>query len=427
MPYTGNRRFKRYPRIITAAQGVHLIDDAGRKILDGASGLWTTGAGHNRPEIAQAIARQFEVLDYAPAFQYAHPGAIALANRLAALVPGHLNHVFFTNSGSECADTALKMARAYWQRRGQPQKTKLIGRVSGYHGVNFGGTAVGGIPTNRALFEPLENVAHLSNTLLPENQFCRGYPDKGAELADELTAMVEQYGAQAIAAVIVEPIAASGGVLPPPVGYLQRLRELCTQHDILLIFDEVITGLGRCGAMTVAQLQGVQPDILTLAKQLTNGAVPLGAVLASSDIYATIMDGAGHDYLVEFPHGYTYSGHPIACAAAMASLDILEQEALPQRVAAMSTAFEERLHQLHAAPHVVDIRNAGFAGALQLAHYPDEPARRPVEVAQRLWEKGFYVRYGGDTIALGLPFVIEMDDIDRLISAIGDSLYELAA
>jgi beta-alanine--pyruvate transaminase len=425
MPFTGNRQFKQDPRMVVAAEGVYLIDDKGRKILDGLSGLWCCGAGHNRPEIAEAVHAQMQVLDYAPAFQFGHPGAFELANKIKSLTPQGLDAVFFTNSGSECVDTALKMARAYWRQKGQPEKTKLIGRAKGYHGVNFGGISVGGIPANSEPFGPVLDGDHLTHTLLPENTFSRGMPGKGAHLADELTELIARYDAASIAAVIVEPMAGSGGVIPPPVGYLQRLRKICTANDILLIFDEVITGLGRCGDLSGAAAFGVVPDIMTLAKQLTNGAVPMGAVVAMSDIYRTIMENGESDYRVEFTHGYTYSGHPVACAAGLAALEILQQEELPQRVATMAPYFEDALHQLRGSPNVCDIRNYGFAGALQLDNYPNEPARRPFEVAMRMWEKGFYVRYSGDVIALAPPFVIEKSQIDSLLSALGETLQEL--
>jgi len=426
MPYTGNRQFKRDPRIITGASGSYLLDDSGRQILDGLSGLWCCGAGHQRVEISHAIQNQLQTLDYAPAFQFGHPGAFELANRLKSLTPEGLDHVFFTNSGSECTDTALKMARAYWHQKGHPAKTKLLGRARGYHGVNFGGISVGGIAQNRKLFGQGVDADHLSHTLLPENTFTRGAPDYGAHLADELTEIIALHDASTIAAVIVEPMAGSAGVIPPPEGYLQRLQAICRANNILLIFDEVITGLGRCGGVTCAELLGVTPDILNLAKQLTNGVIPMGAVVAKADIYETFMAAAGPEYLLEFPHGYTYSGHPVACAAAMATLDILERDQLPQRVADMSGPFETRLHELRGAPNVTDIRNFGFAGALQLDHYPEEPARRPFQVALKMWEKGFYVRCGGDTVQLGLPFIIEREEIDSLVNALGESLAELA-
>tara|TARA_R110002110_G_scaffold66978_1_gene182953 strand:+ start:40983 stop:42323 length:1341 start_codon:yes stop_codon:yes gene_type:complete len=426
MPYTGNRQFKEDPRIIVGADGVYLIDDKGRRILDGLSGLWCSGAGHNRPEITEAVHRQMQTLDYAPAFQFGHPGAFDLANRIKGLTPGGLDYVFFTNSGSECADTALKMARAYWRQKGQPAKTRLIGRAKGYHGVNFGGISVGGIGANRKMFGQAVDADHLSHTLLPDNAFTRGMPANGWHLADELNELIALHDASNIAAVIVEPMAGSAGVIPPPAGYLQRLRDICTANNILLIFDEVITAFGRCGGMTGSDVFGVVPDIMNVAKQLTNGAIPMGAVIASGEIYQTFMEQGGPDYMLEFPHGYTYSAHPVACAAGLAALDILEREQLPQRVANMAPYFEDGLHQLSGLPHVSDVRNFGFAGALQLQAYPGEPARRPFEIALRMWEKGFYVRYGGDTIQLGLPFVIEKDEIDSLLGALSDSLTELA-
>lgn len=426
MPYTGNRQFKEDPRIIIAAEGVHYIDDQGRRVLDGLSGLWCCGAGHNRPEITEAVHKQLQTLDYSPAFQFGHPGSFELANKIKSMTPEGLDYVFFTNSGSESADTSLKMARAYWRQKGLPGKTKLIGRVKGYHGVNFGGISVGGIGANRKFFGQAVDADHLSHTLLPDNTFTPGMPATGAHLADELTELIALHDASNIAAVIVEPMAGSAGVIPPPAGYLQRLRDICTANDILLIFDEVITAFGRCGGMTGADVFGVVPDIMNVAKQLTNGVIPMGAVIASHDIYHTFMEQGGPDYMLEFPHGYTYSAHPVACAAGLAALEILERDQLPERVASLSPHFEEALHQLKGAAHVTDIRNFGFAGALQLQAYEGEPARRPFEVAQRMWEKGFYVRYGGDTIQLGLPFIIEKDQIDSLVNALGESLAELA-
>ena len=424
MAYTGNRQFKDDPRMIVAAEGVYYIDDRGRRILDGMSGLWCTGAGHNRSEITEAVHRQMQTLDYSPAFQFGQPKSFELANRIKALTPEGLDYVFFTNSGSESADTSLKMARAYWRLKGQPTKTKLIGRAKGYHGVNFGGISVGGIGANRKLFGQAVDADHLAHTILPENVFTRGMPHHGWHLAEELNELIALHDASNIAAVIVEPMAGSAGVIPPPAGYLQRLRDICTANDILLIFDEVITGFGRCGAMTGADAFGVVPDIMNVAKQLTNGVIPMGAVIAKGEIYQTFMAQGGPEYMLEFPHGYTYSAHPVACAAGLAALDILEQEQLPARVAEMAPYFEEGLHQLRSAPHVTDIRNYGFAGALTLKAYPGEPARRPYEIAMRMWEKGFYVRYGGDTIQMGLPFVISRDEIDSLLTALGETLTE---
>jgi beta-alanine--pyruvate transaminase len=424
MPYTGNRQFKEDPRIIVAAEGAYFIDDRGRRVFDGLSGLWCCGLGHNRPEIAEAVHRQLQTLDYSPAFQFGHPLSFQLANKIKSLTPQGLDYVFFTGSGSESADTSLKMARAYWRLKGQPAKTRLIGRARGYHGVNFGGISVGGIGANRKLFGPAVEADHLSHTVLKENVFCKGQPETGAHLADELLELIALHDASNIAALIVEPMAGSAGVIPPPVGYLNRLREICDAHDILLIFDEVITAFGRCGAMTGADAFGVVPDIMNIAKQLTNGAVPMGAVVARDDIYQTFMEQGGPDYMLEFPHGYTYSAHPVACAAGLAALDILEQEQLPARVAEMAPYFEEQLHTLKGSPWVTDIRNYGFAGALQLEAYPGEPARRPFEVAQRMWEKGFYVRYGGDTIQMGLPFITGKAEIDSLLEALVDALKE---
>lgn len=425
MPYTGNRQFKRDPRIIVEAQGSYLTDAQGRRVFDGLSGLWTCGAGHSRPEIADAVSRQLRELDYAPAFQFGHPKAFELAHRLRELTPAGLDYTFFTGSGSESADTSLKIARAYWRKKGKPTKTKLIGRAKGYHGVNFGGISLGGIGANRALFGQGVDADHLPHTLIPENAFSRGMPEQGVEKADELLELIALHDASNIAAVIVEPMAGSAGVIPPPKGYLQRLREICDQHDILLIFDEVITAFGRMGSTTGAAEFGVTPDIMNFAKQLTNGAVPMGGVTVKRDIYHTFMEQGGPDYMLELPHGYTYSGHPVACAAALATLDVLEQERLIDRVRDMSPAFEEALHGLKGTRYISDIRNYGLAGALQIEPYPGEPARRPFEIAMKCWEKGFYVRYGGDTIQLGLPFIVEHDEIDRVVSALGDAISEL--
>ena len=426
MPYTGNRQFKRDPRIIQSAQGVWFTDSDGRQVLDGHSGLWTTGLGHARSEITEAVSRQMAELDFCPPFQFGHPKAFELATKIADLMPGDLNHVFYTNSGSESADTSLKMARAYWQLKGDTRKTRFIGREKGYHGVNYGGVAVGGIPANKKLFGEVLEADHLSHTMLPENAFTRGMPNHGAHLADELEALVERYGADTIAAVIVEPMGGSAGVLPPPQGYLQRLRELCDKHNLLLIFDEVITGFGRCGAMTGADAFGVTPDILNVAKQLTNGAVPMGAVIASSEVHETFMANAGPDYVLEFAHGYTYSAHPVACAAGLAALDVLVEEGLPQRVAAEAPYFESLLHeQLSEKPFVTDVRNYGFAGAITLEAKGDEPLRRPFEVAMAMWERGVLVRYGGDTIQMAPHFVTQREQMDQLVGTLADCLAKL--
>jgi beta-alanine--pyruvate transaminase len=426
MPFTANRQFKDNPRLIERADGCYFITVDGRRVLDGLSGLWCCGAGHNRPEIADAVARQLRTLDYSPAFQFGHPLAFELANKITSLTPAGLDYVFYTNSGSEAADTALKIARAYWRQKGQPSKTRLIGRAKGYHGVNFGGISVGGIGPNRKLFGEGVAADHLRHTLLPDNAFTRGQPSRGAELADELEDLVALHDASNIAAVIVEPFAGSAGVLPPPRGYLERLRQLCDKHQILLIFDEVITGFGRAGATSGAEAFGVTPDIMNFAKQLTNGAVPMGAVVVKQDIYQTFMQTGGSEYLLEFPHGYTYSGHPIACAAGLAALDLLLRDKLIERVRDLAPYFEDGIHSLHGSRHVTDIRNCGLAGALTLASLPGEPARRPFEVALKCWERGVYVRCGGDTLQFGPPFVIEKAELDTLFNVVGDALEEQA-
>ncbi len=423
MPFTANRNFKAHPRMMVSAKGAYYTDSAGRKILDGLSGLWCCGLGHGRAEITEAVSRQIATLDYSPAFQYGHPLSFELANKICALTPDGLDHVFFTGSGSESADTSLKMARAYWRAKGQGTKTRLIGREKGYHGVNFGGISVGGIPGNRKTFGQGIESDHLPHTQPPAGAFHKGQPPTGAALADELLALIALHDASNIAAVIVEPMAGSAGVVVPPVGYLQRLREICTANNILLIFDEVITGFGRMGAYSGAAAFGVTPDIMNVAKQITNGAQPLGAVVVKTDIYNAFMDQGGPDYLLEFPHGYTYSAHPVACAAGIAALDVLVQENMIERVVAMVPYFEQAVHGLRSAPHVADIRNYGLAAGITLAAHPGEPARRPYEVAMRCLDKGFYVRYGGDTIQLAPPFIIEKHEIDSLVNALGDALH----
>lgn len=424
MPFSGNRQFKQDPRLIVAAEGNYYTDATGRKIFDGLSGLWTCGAGHSRPEITEAVSRQVRELDYSPAFQFGHPKSFELAHRITELMPEGLNRVFFTGSGSESVETALKIARGYWRKKGLASKTRFIGRAKGYHGVNFGGISVGGIGPNRALYGQGIEAGHLPHTMLPGNSYVKGMPSEGAYLANVLEEMVALYDASNIAAVIVEPLAGSAGVIPPPVGYLKRLREICDQHNILLIFDEVITAFGRMGANTGAEEFGVVPDIMTVAKQLTNGVIPMGAVISKQEIYDTYMETAGPDYMLELPHGYTYSAHPVACAAGLASLDILAKDKLPQRVKSIAPQFEEMLHSLKGTKHVSDIRNYGLAGALTIDSAPGQPALRPYEIAMKCWQKGFYVRYGGDTIQLGLPFTVEATEMDSLINALGESLHE---
>jgi beta-alanine--pyruvate transaminase len=426
MPFTGNRSFKSDPRIIVQAQDAYFIDDRGRRIFDGLSGLWCTGLGHCRAEISEAVTRQISQLDYSPAFQFGHPLAFELADKIKQLMPTGLNHVFFTSSGSEAADTSLKLARAYWRAKGQAQKTRLIGREKGYHGVNFGGIAVGGIGANRKMFGPGVEAHHLPHTQLVANAFSRGAPVTGVELAERLLDLIALHDASNIAAVIVEPFSGSAGVVVPPIGYLQRLREICTAHNILLIFDEVITGFGRCGAMTGAETFGVVPDILNIAKQVTNGAQPLGAVVANDEIHDVVMAAGGPDYMVEFAHGYTYSAHPVACAAGIAALDLLQQEKLVQRVRDLAPYFEAAVHSLKGQRHITDIRNFGLAAGITLASFPGEPARRPFEAAMACWRKGVYIRFGGDTLQLAPPFITEKAEIDRLVNIVSDSLLEVA-
>ena len=422
MPFSGNRQFKAQPRMFVAAEGAYYTDADGRKVFDGLSGLWCSGLGHGRREIAEAISKTATSLDYAPAFQFGHPHSFALANKIKELTPAGLDYVFFTNSGSESADTSLKMARAYWRAKGKGTKTRLIGREKGYHGVNFGGISVGGIGGNRKVFGQAVEADHLPHTLLAQNAFSRGMPPSGVELADKLLDLIALHDASNIAAVIVEPFSGSAGVIIPPAGYLQRLREICTAHDILLIFDEVITGFGRAGAYTGAEAFGVTPDILNLAKQVTNGAQPLGAVVAKKDIYDAIMAAGGPEYMVEFPHGYTYSAHPVACAAGVAALDLLVQENAIGRIRELAPHFEAEVHALKGARNVVDIRNFGLAAGLTIAAWPGEPAKRPFEIAMKCLEKGVYVRYGGDTIQLAPPFISEKAEIDRLLDVLADAI-----
>ena len=422
LPFSGNRQFKTNPRMIVAAEGCYYRDSDGRRVFDAMSGLWCCGFGHSRPEIAEAVKRQLRELDYSPAFHFGHPLVFELANRAKEMTPAGLDYVFFTNSGSESADTALKMAKAYWRAKGQPEKSRLIGRAKGYHGANFGGTGVGGIEPNRAPYGELTPADHLPHTLLPENAFSRGMPEQGAELADALEELVEKHGASRIAAVIVEPFCGSAGVIVPPRGYLQRLRAICDKHDILLIFDEVITGFGRAGGAFGADVFGVVPDLMCLAKGLTNGSVPMGAVVASANIYQAFMETDAPEYLVEFPHGYTYSGHPVACAAGLAALEIFEREKLADRVRDLAPHFEDALHGLRGVRHITDIRNFGLAGALQIDPASGEPARRPFEIALACWEKGLYVRWAGDTVAMGPPFICEKHQIDEAFNILSDCI-----
>ncbi len=426
MPFTANRQFKQAPRILTGADGMIFTDDRGRQILDGIAGLWCVNAGHNRPKIVEAIQRQAALLDFAPPFQMAHPKVFELANRLIELTPAGLNKVFFTNSGSESVDTALKMAIAYHRVRGDASRTRLIGRERGYHGVNFGGISVGGIVGNRKLFGPmLGGVDHLCHTHDPaRNAFSVGQPLHGAEFANDLEKLIALHDASTIAAVIVEPVAGSTGVLIPPIGYLQRLREICDKHGILLIFDEVITGFGRTGQPFAAQTFGVTPDLMTAAKGLTNGCVPMGAVFATQAIHDTFMTGPEH--LIEFPHGYTYSGHPLACAAALGTLDTYADEGLLTRATEMQGYFAEGLHSLKGLPHVIDVRNIGLIGGVELTPLPGEPGKRAFSLFLDCWEQGLLIRTTGDTVALSPPLIIERSHIDQMIDTLRKALVRAA-
>jgi len=422
MPFTGNRQFRNDPRILVEAHGAYYRDALGRRIFDGLSGLWTCGLGHGRQELTNAVSRQMATLDYAPPFQFGQPLSFRLAERIAQVMPEGLDHVFFVGSGSEAADTSLKMARAYWRLKGQGTKTRLIGRAKGYHGVNFGGISVGGMVGNRKLYGDGVAADHLPHTLMASNAFSRGIPADGAHLANELLELIALHDASNIAAVIVEPFSGSAGVIIPPEGYLQRLRQICDQHSILLIFDEVVTAFGRSGAWTGSQAFGVTPDIVNFAKQVTNGTIPMGGIVAKREIYQTFMEGGGPDYGIEFPHGYTYSAHPVACAAGLATMDLLEREQAIDKVRELTPYFETSVHSLKGAKHVIDIRNYGLAAGITIESMPGEPARRPFEIAMHCWKNGFYVRYGGDTLQLAPPFISSRAEIDAVVNAIGEAL-----
>ncbi|WP_394179840.1 aspartate aminotransferase family protein [Marinomonas posidonica] len=423
MAYTGNRQFKKDPRIITAASGHYYTDADGRQIFDGLSGLWTCGLGHSVPAINEAVAKQVKTLDYSPAFQFGHEKSFQLAEKITQFMPAGLNRVFFTGSGSESVDTALKVARAYWRKKGMGTKTKFIGRAKGYHGAGISGFSVGGIPANRILYGQGLESYHLPHTQVPGTEFSKGMADTGKERAEELLNMIAMHDASNIAAVIVEPMSGSAGVIVPPKGYLQRLREICDQHNILLIFDEVITAFGRMGAQSGSEAFGVTPDIITMAKQVTNGVIPMGAAVFKQEIYDTFMDTGGADYMLEIPHGYTYSSHPIACAAGLASLETIRSQGLIERVHQMSPTWENYVHSLKGASDAItDIRNYGFAAGITLAAADGEPAKRPFQIAMSMWDKGYYVRYGGDTIQLAPPFTTEESEMSSLIDALGESI-----
>jgi len=420
LPFTANRQFKARPRLLAKASGMHYWTPEGRQVLDAASGLWCVNAGHGRREITQAVASSLETLDYAPPFQMGHPPAFRLANELVKIAPGGLDHVFFTNSGSESVDTALKIALAYHRVRGEASRTRLIGRERGYHGVGFGGTSVGGILPNRRTWSPvlLPGVDHLPHTHdLAKNAFSRGIPEHGEHLAGELERLVSLHDASNIAAVIVEPIAGSAGVLVPPRGYLKRLREICDRHGILLIFDEVITGFGRTGSPFAAEEFGVTPDMITLAKGLTNGSVPMGAVLVSKAVYEAFMQGPDG---IELFHGYTYSAHPTACAAALATLGVYEREGLLSRAKSLAQDFEDAVHALRALPHVVDIRNYGLVAAVELSALPGKVGARGFETFVKCFERGLLVRQTGDIIALAPPLIVERPQIEQIFATLAE-------
>ena len=422
MPFTANRQFKAAPRMLVAADGMYFRDSDGHRILDGTAGLWCVNAGHRRRPIIDAIARQLDQLDYAPSFQLGHPQSFALAARLAQLMPGDLNHVFFTGSGSESVDTALKIALAYHSARGQGSRTRLIGRERGYHGVGFGGISVGGLVANRRAFGPLlPGVDHLRHTYVPEKQaFCRGQPQWGAELADDLERIIALHDASTIAAVIVEPMAGSTGVLLPPVGYLERLRSITQKHGILLIFDEVITAFGRLGAATAAELLGIVPDILTTAKGLTNGVIPMGAVIARSHVHDALMKGPQN--VIELFHGYTYSGHPAACAAALATLDIYRDEKLFERARELSTPWSDAVHALRDARHVRDIRSWGLVAGIELDSRAQSPGSRAYEAFVDCFRRGVLIRVTGDIIALSPPLIVERAQVETMVATIRTAL-----
>jgi beta-alanine--pyruvate transaminase len=424
MPFTANRLFKANPRLLVAAQGMYYTAEDGRKILDGTAGLWCVNAGHGRKRIVEAIQKQAMELDYAPGFQMGHPGAFRLAQRVAELAPAPLKHVFFTNSGSESVDTALKIALAYHRVRGEGARQRLIGRERGYHGVGFGGMSVGGIANNRKFFGSLlAGVDHLPHTHdLARNAFSRGEPEWGAHFADALESIVALHDKSTIAAVIVEPVAGSTGVLIPPKGYLRRLREICDKHQLLLIFDEVITGFGRLGASFASHYFDVVPDMITLAKGLTNAAVPMGAVLVKDEIYDAFMKGPDG---IELFHGYTYSGHPLACAAGNAALDIYEEEGLFDRASELSGYWEDALHDLRGLPHVVDVRNLGLVGAIELEPVPGKPTERAVSAFRQAFDKGVMIRTTGDTIALSPPLIVEKEQIDQIAETLRTVLKSL--
>ncbi|NOC83157.1 aspartate aminotransferase family protein [Ruegeria sp. HKCCD6428] len=425
MPFSANRDFLREPRMIQAADGMYYTSSDGRKVMDGTAGLWCVNAGHRDPLIVEAVQRQVHELDYAPNFQFSHPQAFELSAKLTAMMPEGMNHAFFTNSGSESVDTALKIALHYHRMRGDGARTRLIGRERGYHGTGFGGISVGGIVKNRMHFGTLlAGVDHLRHTHdLEKNAFSRGCPQHGAELADDLERLVALHDASTVAAVIVEPMAGSTGVLLPPKGYLKRLREICDRHGILLIFDEVITAFGRLGAATASEYFDVKPDIITTAKGLTNGVIPMGAVIVSDAIYNSAMENA--DAPIELFHGYTYSANPMSCAAALATLESYKRNDLFRRAALLSGPWEDQLHSLKSLPNVIDIRNLGLVGAVELAPREGAPGARGYDAMKRAWDAGIMIRVTGDIIALSPPLIISEPEITTLCQTLGEVLADL--
>jgi len=427
MPFTANRAYKSSPRLLARAEGMHYYTPDGRELIDGTAGLWCVNAGHGRREITEAIQRQAATMDFAPTFQLGHPIVFQAAAKVAELTPPGLDRVFFTNSGSESADTALKIALAYHRSRGEAGRVRLIGRERGYHGVGFGGMSVGGISNNRKQFgAQLPYVDHLPHTHAPaHNAFSRGLPEWGMHLADVLESLVALHGAETIAAVMVEPVAGSTGVLIPPLGYLARLREICDRHGILLIFDEVITGFGRLGTPFAAERFGVTPDIMTMAKGLTNAAVPMGAVAVHDGIYNAVVENAPAG--VELFHGYTYSGHPLACAAAIAAIDVHRADDLPARARAMEHYFADAVHSLRDHPNVIDIRNFGLVAGIELQPRKDKPTDRAVRVFHRCFDAGVLIRTTGDIATLSPPLIVESRHIDRIIDTLGEAIRAEAA
>lgn len=427
MPFSANRQFKQTPRLLASAEGMYYQSTDGRQILDGTGGLWCCNAGHGRQRIIDAVQQQIATLDFAPTFQMGHPLPFVLAERLAAIAPDTLKHVFFTNSGSESVDTALKIALAYHRARGEGQRTRLIGREKGYHGVGFGGISVGGLPNNRKWYgNGLSGVDHLRHTLdIGRNAFSRGLPQHGLELAEDLERLVALHDASTIAAVIIEPIAGSAGVIIPPDGYLKRIREICDKYGILFIFDEVITGYGRVGKAFAAQRFNVTPDLITTAKGLSNGCVPMGAVFIADKVHEAFMSGP--ENMIDLFHGYTYSGHPLACAAALATLDIYAEENLFEKAISLEQYWEDAIHQLEGLPNVIDIRNFGLIGAIELAPREGKPVTRAYDVFTKCFhEKDVLIRITGDVIALSPPLILEKEHIDTLFSKIADAIRETA-